>query len=298
MDSPRGLNVCSAGAGQDAANEPQYKHMVHAPSRLLNETPSMLEARLELLERIRIVEHALAHAEQARTAAALMRGRAHDLGNAIQIVKLSSLELQRRVAERGLADLVELVTDMNTASDQATRVLADMVNATRPPDRLQLGTVVSHAVRAAVELVRPAFAATIDLRIDLDDTVHTSCSTEELEAIIIASALEAAGTTRALPPVSPPPSDIAPAIALPPSAASHVSFVVRERVIQSKRWVELLRIDDRQTHDGDYAHMFEAGSLLKVVAECAKAAGGEASLAPGRGGLELAVELPIITLVR
>jgi hypothetical protein len=34
-------------------------------------------------------------------------------------------------------------------------------------------------------------------------------------------------------------------------------------------------------------------TLLHIVAGVAKAAGGEASLAPGRGGLELAVELPV-----
>lgn len=255
------------------------------PSRLVSETASMLEARLELALRIRRVEHALAHAEQVRTAAALMRGRAHDLGNAVQIVKLTSQELQRRIVDLGRADLDELITDMNASADQAGRVLAQMVDATRPPDRPLPGPVVSHAVRAAIELARPAFVTPIDLRIDLDDTVHSYCSAEELEAMLIASVLEAAS----------PPSVVAPAsdISHVTSAASRVTFVVRERVIQSKRWVELLRFDDRQPHDGDYAHMFEAGSLLKIVAECARAAGGEASLAPGRGGLELAIELPV-----
>jgi len=256
--------------------------MVQAATRLLNETPSMLEARLELVERIRKVEHALAHAEQARTAASLMRGRAHDLGNSVQIVKLSSLELQRRLAALGRSDLDELIAEMNKASDHATRVLAQMIDATHLPDRMQAGPVVTNALRAAVDAARPAFLAPIELRIDLDDTVHTYCSTEELEAIVIASTLEAAGTSRSTSNV---PHGMA--------GATHLTIVVRERVIQSKRWVEILRFDDRQTHDGDYAHMFEAGSLLKVVAECARAAGGEASIAPGRGGLELAVELPV-----
>jgi hypothetical protein len=65
-------------------------------------------------------------------------------------------------------------------------------------------------------------------------------------------------------------------------------------VISGKRWVEILRIDDRQQfNDGELAQMFEACSLLHVVVTAAKQAGGEASLAPGRGGLELAVELPV-----
>jgi signal transduction histidine kinase len=248
--------------------------MVHASSRLLSETPSMLEARLELVERIRNVEHAMAHAEQASTATGLMRGRAHDLGNAVQVVKLTSLELQHRVAELNRPDLVELITDMQSEADRATRVLGEMIDATRIPERLQYGPVVSHAIRAAIEAARPAFLTPIELRIDLDDTVHTYCSAEELEAIVFASAIEAAGSRST-------------------TGVSRLTFAIRERVIQSKRWVELLRIDDRQVHDGDYAHMFEAGSLLKVVAQCAKAAGGEASIAPGRGGLELAVELPV-----
>ena len=252
--------------------------MVHAPSRLLSETPSMLEVRLELLERIRKVEHAIVHAEQATTAAGLMRGRAHDLGNAIQVVKLTAIELQHRVAELNRSDVVELISDMQGEADHATKVLADMIDATRNPDRMQAGPVVSHAIRAAIEATRPAFLTPIELRIDLDDTVHTYCSAEELEAIVFASAIEAAGSPRSM------------------TGATRITFAIRERVIQSKRWVELLRIDDRQVHDGDYAHMFEPGSLLKVVAECAKAAGGEASIAPGRGGLELAVELPVAKL--
>jgi nitrogen-specific signal transduction histidine kinase len=252
--------------------------MVHAASRFLSETPSMLEARLELLDRIRKVEHAIAHAEQASTATALMRGRAHDLGNAIQIVKLSSLELSHRVAELNRPDIVELIADMQAEADKATTVLANMIDATRNADRIQYGPVISHAIRAAIETARPAFLTPIELRIDLDDTVHTYCSAEEIEAIVFASALEAAGSPRSS------------------TGATRMTFSIRERVIQSKRWVELLRIDDRQVHDGDYAHMFEAGSLLKVVAQCAKAAGGEASIAPGRSGLELAVELPVAKL--
>lgn len=242
----------------------------------MNETAAMLAARLALYERIRTVEHALAHAEQARAAGALMRERSHELGNAIQIVKLGALELARRLA--GDPEVSELLPDITAAADQATRVLADMVAATRPVERAQLGAVISHTVRAAIEVARPAFLSQIELRVELDDTVHSYCTTEELETIVFAATLEAAGPPRTT------------------SGATRMTFVVRERQIQGKRWVELLRIDDRQMHDGDYAHMFEQGSLLKLVADCAKACGGEASLAPGRAGLELAVELPVVTL--
>jgi hypothetical protein len=235
----------------------------------MHETAGMLEARLRLIDRIRRVEHALARDEQANQAAALMRGRSHDLGNHIQILKLASLELERRAAER--ADLVELTTDMRRAAEQATALLADMFAAARPAERTEVGPVVTHTVRAAVDLARPAFAGTVELRIDLDDTVHTYSTAEELETIVLAAMLDVVH-------------------------ASRVAVIVRERVIQGKRWVEILRVDDRQQwSDGELAHMFEPHSLLHVVAAAAKQAGGEASLAPGRGGLELAIELPVAT---
>ena len=233
----------------------------------MNETAGMLEARLRLIDRIRRVEHQLARDEQAKIAAALMRGRSHDLGNHIQIVKLSSLELERRAQDR--ADLSELTTDMRQAAEQASALLAEMFAAARSPERSVVGPVVTHTVRAAVDFARPAFAGIMELRIDLDDTVHTHATAEELEAIVLASILDAIHANR-------------------------MTIVVRERVIQGKRWVEILRIDDRQQFgDGELAHMFEPHSLLHVVATAAKQAGGEACLSPGRGGLELAIELAV-----
>ena len=236
----------------------------------MNETAGMLEARLRLIERIRRVEHQLARDEHAKVAATLMNGRSHALGNHIQIVKLSSLELERRA--QGRDDLVELLTDMRQAAEQATAVLADMFAATRPVERTDVGPIVTHAVRAAVDAARPAFAGDLELRIDLDDTVHTHSTAEELEAIVLAAMLDAMHVTR-------------------------MTIVVRERVIQGKRWVEILRIDNRQQFgDGDLAHMFEPYSLLHLVVTAAKHASGEASLAPGRSGLELAIELPVATI--
>jgi hypothetical protein len=236
----------------------------------MNETAGMLEARLRLMERIRRVEHTLAREEQAKIAAALMKGRSHDLGNLIQIVKLSALELERRAQKReDHGDLTELTTDMRHAAEQATALLAQMVAAARPAERSVIGPVVTHTIRAAVDLARPAFAGTVELRIDLDDTVHTHNTNEELEAMILAAMLDAVHATR-------------------------IAILVRERVVQSRRWVEILRIDDRQQfNDGELAQMFEPSSLLHTVTSVAKQAGGEVSLAPGRGGLELAIELPV-----
>lgn len=233
----------------------------------MNETAGTLEARLGLIERIRRVEHALAHGEQARTAAALLKNRSHDLGNAVQIVTLSAHELTRRVRDR--SDVSELVMEMSIAAEKATSLLQDMIASARPASRRVPGPVVTHVVRAAVEAARPAVVGPIELRIELDDTVHTFCSAEELEGLVLAAALDAAN-------------------------ASHVTFVLRERLVQGKRWVELIRTDDReQFGDGELAHMFEEFSLLRVVAGCAKEGSGVVSLSPARGGLELAIELPV-----
>src|SRR5690606_1425173 len=120
---------------------------------------------------------------------------------------------------------------------------------------------------------RAAFAGTVELRVELDDTVHTWSTAEELEAMIFAAMLDAMSPAAGASPE------------LPPAGATRITIVARERVIQNKRWVEILRIDDRRHFaDGGLAHMFEPHSLLHVVAAAAKEASGEASLAPGRGG--------------
>jgi hypothetical protein len=233
----------------------------------MNETAGMLQARLGLIDRVRRIEHVLARGEQARIAAQLMKGFSHELGNQVQIVKLAALELARRVESH--ADVGELIADMTASAETASGILMSMFAAARPEERLIVGPAVANAVRAAVDLARPAVAADIDLRIELGDGVQTYAPADELEALVLAAVLDA-GT------------------------ANRISVLLRERTIQSKRWVELLRLDDRHhLADGDYAHMFEPHSLLHVVAGVAKLAGGDASLAPGRGGLELAVELPV-----
>lgn len=238
----------------------------------MNETAGMLDARLGLIDRVRRVEHLLARAEQARIAAQLMKGFSHELGNQVQIVKLCALELARRVTPPSgepPPELAELIADMTKAAEQSADVLVQMFAAARPSERDVIGPVVGQAVRAAVEAARPALATNLELRIDLADTVQTYATAEELEALVFAALLDAA-------------------------SATHMTLLLRERVIQGKRWVELLRFDDRHhMHDGELAHMFEPHSMLHIVAGVAKAAGGEASLAPGRAGLELAVELPV-----
>lgn len=232
----------------------------------MSETARMLHARLGLIDRVRRVEHLLARGEQARIAQQLMRGFSHELGNQVQVLSLCAQELARRVPQ---PELQELVDDMTQAADQATITLVQMLATARPSERDLIGPHAAKTVRAAVELARPAINSSIALRVDLGDAVPTYASSEELEALVLATLLDAA-------------------------PAHRIHLVLRERVIQNKRLVELLRIDDRHhLQDGDFAHMFEPHSLLHVVAGVARLAGGEASLAPGRGGLELAVELPV-----
>lgn len=242
--------------------------MSQASDVSMNATAGMLEARLGLIDRIRRIEHALALEEQARVAAALMKGRSHDLGNHIQILKLSALELARRV---GNGDVSELVTDMTSAAADAERILREMFAAARAPERTLIGPAVVSSLRAAVDLARPAIASSIELRVELTDTVTTWATGEELEAMIVAALLDAC-------------------------QANRITLLARERLIANKRRVEILRFDDRHhLPDGELAHMFEPHSLLHVVAGVAKTAGGEVSLSPGRTGLELAIDLPVAT---
>jgi K+-sensing histidine kinase KdpD len=99
----------------------------------MNETAGMLETRLRLIDRIRRVEHELSRDEQAKAAAALLEGRSHDLGNHIQIVKLSALELERRGRDR--PDLAELLADLRQAAEQTSALLANLIAIARPPER-------------------------------------------------------------------------------------------------------------------------------------------------------------------
>lgn len=233
-------------------------------------TAAMLEARLALVERLRRVEHGFARAEQARAAAALVRGRSHTLGNAIQIVKLASLELEQRLAGTSAPpvvgpDTLELVRDLRGAADQATGVLDELFAAAQPEERTVAGAAVVPVVRAAVDLARPALAAPIALAVELDEAARTLATGDELEALVIASLLDAA-------------------------AAVELALVVRARTIEGKPWIELIRMDDRAAPPDDDA--LSPGGALHVVHAIAELCRGEVTLAPGRRGLELAVALP------
>lgn len=224
----------------------------------MNLTAEMLELRLALVARVHRVELDVARDEHARAAAALVRRKTHELGNAIQIVRLSSVELERRSRA---PELAELVADIRTGSEAATNVLGDLLAAAAPPAR-QAGAAIVPVVRAALDRARPAIAARLELTAELGDDVRAFASDDELDALALAALLDAdtAGATR-------------------------VSLALRARTIARKPFIQLLCIDDRR--DPDTA---ATPALIDALAE---RAGGEASLSPGRDGLELAVELPV-----
>jgi hypothetical protein len=215
--------------------------------------------RLALIERIHTVELALAREAHTAAAAELMRGRSHELGNQVQIVRLASIEIERRATP----EQAELIADMRTAAEQANIVLADMVNAARPPERSVIGPPFAPALRAAIERATGVLKVQVEVRSELADTVCTRSTDEEIEAIVFAALLDA-------------------------EAAGKVTFVLRERQISGKRWVEALRFDDRGALEP------EAGRYVQFVEAATRPAGGEASLSAGRSGLELVIAFPVV----
>jgi hypothetical protein len=217
-----------------------------------------LQVRLELLERVRTIELALARAEHARAAASLVRGRTHELGNQVQILRLASIELERRAT----AEQSELITDLRAAAEAANQALAEMLSAARPEDRKDPGEPVAPVVRQAIELVRAATSVPIEIHLDLTEDVRTRATAAELEACVMQVLLAATWG---------------------PGAATRLDVRARQRQIEKKPWIELLVIADRLPFDAPPG----------VIQSVAEAAAGGASLSDGRTGVELALELPV-----
>ena len=225
------------------------------------ELAALLEARLALIARVRAVEVRLAQQEHARAAAALVRGRTHELGNQVQVLKLASMELERRLN----GEQAELLGDLRQAAEAANAALTSLLAAARPDDRSGFhGEPVVPVVRAAIDQVRRAIPLAIDMRVDASEDVRTRATGEELEASVLAAVLDATWG---------------------PAAASRLALWVRQRQIEKRPWVELILIADRAGFE----------PALGVVRAAAQAAGGEASICDGREGVELVIELPIAT---
>jgi hypothetical protein len=221
----------------------------------------LVTALLALVERIRAVELRLA---RARAAAEQLGPHTHALGNAIQIVELASLELARTAGVPLSPPLVEV----RTASSRATDAFSALLSATTRPLRTALGPPVAPVVRATVELVRPAIGAALELRAELIDAAQSRLRAEELEAIVLACTLDVA-------------------------AAPRITLILRERIIENRRWIELVRIDPGGGHDLALELELEPPSWLGVVDQLAREVGGELSLSAGRSGRELVVAWPV-----
>jgi hypothetical protein len=222
---------------------------------------AMHAARLALIERIRAAEHKLATADRSRTAASVIGTHMHALGNAIQVVELASLELARRAGDSAPPPLV----DLRGASERAGEALAGMLAATAIPHRVTIGPAVAPCVRDAVELARPGIAATIEIELELIDAAQSRLDADELEAIVLAFALDVAD-------------------------ASRLVFMLRERTIERVRWIELVRIDPAKGLDLD----LDPPSWLALVAALARQVGGELTLSAGRRGRELVLAWPLV----
>jgi hypothetical protein len=240
-----------------------------------------LHVRLELLGWLRAVELGLVRGEAARAAAGeLVRGRTHELGNQVQILRLASMELERRAP----ADQQELIGDLRAAGEAANTVLVDLLATARMPERAMIGDPVADVVRRAVERVRPAFTQPLDVRIDLGDEVRTRATADELQAAVIAALLDATDPAAwYLPTVEARTAVI----------ATRIRLWVRQRTVEKRPYVELLVIADRPYQP--VAMLLEPPGPLYVVRLAAQAAGGDASISEGREGVELAIELPVVT---
>jgi hypothetical protein len=212
--------------------------------------------KTELIERQRRFEWELGREQASRTAAALVRGKTHDLLNLVQIVKLATDELSRRCDASGQ----EFIADLARAAADAESSLRELMQAARPERGHARGATVGAVLTQVVEELRGAIP--IDLHLAIGPETATSLSADELSHLVIGLALEAAASPR-------------------------IELHVRERDIDQARWVELVRGADIPPTEGELPFDLRAVELLVA------GAGGELSCAERRGGgSELVVALP------
>ncbi|HEU0036774.1 MAG TPA: hypothetical protein VFQ53_39455 [Kofleriaceae bacterium] len=221
------------------------------------------EARLALAQRQRRFEWELAREEQTRAAAKLVAGKTHDFMNLIQIVQLASLELAMRVDDRGK----EFVTDLQRAADDAQLSMRELMAVARPDVVIARGAPVGPAVAAALATLRPAIE--VDIHLAPPPDTATRCSAQELEHLLIGLALDAIDDD--------------------PVAERRIELFVRQRAIDGKPWIEILRTTTEPLPPED--ERFE----LRAVIAIAQRAGGEVASSERRGGgVELIVALPVV----
>ena len=222
--------------------------------------------RLALVERQRRFEWDLARDAHTAAAGRFVAGKTHDLLNLVQIVQLASLELERRCT----ADAGEFIADLRKAADDARHQLAELMAVARPEEIIVPGSPVGAAVTAAVETVRAASTIEVDLHLAVAPEVATRCSAEELAHVIYGLTLDAAtAETEA------------------GDALQAIELFVRERMIDGKPWLEIVR--------GARVELAGEHFDLQAVEAIAVKNGGELGHSERRGGgTELVVALPVV----
>jgi hypothetical protein len=212
--------------------------------------------KTDLIERQRRFEWKLGREQAAEAAAALVRGKTHDLLNLVQVVKLATTLLEKRCDESGQ----EFITSLTRAAAAAETTLRELMQATRPTSSAGRAAAVGAAVTSIVDELRFTIPIELDLAIAPETT--TALTADELSHLVIGLALDAA-------------------------AAPRIELHVRERMIAGRPWVELVRGTELPATPGELP--FDLRAVEVLVAR----AGGELSCAERRGGgSELVVALP------
>lgn len=229
--------------------------------------------RLALVERQRRFEWQLARQVQTQVAARFVAGKTHDMLNLIQIVELASLELLRRCNP----DAEEFIQDLRKAADDAKLQLRELMAVARPEEIIVPGAHVGAAVTAAVDTVRAASSIAVDLHLAVGPEVATRCSEEELAHVIYGLTLDAATAEAEVE-----------AAAAAEAAPSPIELFIRERTIDGKPWLEIVR--------GARVELAGEHFDLQAVEAIAVKNGGELAHSERRGGgTELVVALPVVT---
>lgn len=214
------------------------------------------DARLALCQKQRRFEWELAREEQTRTAAKLVAGRTHDLANLVQIVQLASEQLSNRCGETGQ----EFVDDLVRVARDAQVQLASLMELARPEPVVFRGPAVGVTVTRVLEEIRTAID--VDLHLAVSADTATALSAAQLEHLVIGLVLDAANAPR-------------------------IELYVRDRSIDGKAWVEIVR--------GAEAPAGGDGFDLRAVELLAKGGGGELASSDRRGGgTELVVAIPAL----
>lgn len=213
-----------------------------------------MSALVDLLQRQRRFEWALARDEQTRVANRLVAGRTHDLLNLIQIVELAVFRLRHDGV--GAEDTLD---ELSRASASAAAELSKIMEVARPEVVIARGAPVAETVLAIAPALREV--ADLELHVDISTATATRCSAEELEHLLIGLVLDAVDQRMAL--------------------------TVRERTIEGMLHVEIVRGTSKEP-DGD------GHELRTVTAIVERNGGEVATSERRGGGIELILSLPII----